>query len=164
MFIDPGKETLSRVVQDADWSFMSPQVKKLVESPSFFLQMATYAWEKGLGELLADLDLTNTQFKMLASLVLLNKDRQVVTQMDIANRLGADKTMVSEVLRTLEKKGFIIREEHPLDRRAKSLTVTEKGFEVFEIAVKRAVEFNETFFAPLGKGRKQFTSMLKKLR
>jgi DNA-binding MarR family transcriptional regulator len=163
MGIDQDEETISFNPRDIDWESFSPSVRKLTNSPSFYMGMVLHMWEKGLQGILADFDLTNTQFKLLASLMVLTKDQQIITQMDIAKLLNSDKMMVSEVLRTLEKKGYILRVSHPNDRRAKSLTVTEKGLEVVESAVQRAARFDETFFLPLGDERENFFRMLKKL-
>jgi DNA-binding MarR family transcriptional regulator len=71
--------------------------------------------------------------------------------------------MVSEVLRTLEKKGYILREDHPTDKRAKSLAVTQKGIEIIDAAVKEAVIFDREFFSVIGEDREAFIRILKKL-
>lgn len=159
----PDNESLSCADREIDWESFSPAVQKLIESPSFYLNMVMHIWEKSLQDIVSDFDLTNTQFKMLASLMLLTKDERIITQMDIANVLDADKMMVSEVLRTLEKKGYILRVSHPSDKRAKSLIVTKNGLAVVEGAVQHAVEFDDKFFSPLGDERKVFIGLLKKL-
>lgn len=162
MEIELDKESLSRIVREINWEDVSPELGKLTLSPSFYLMQLVHNWEKQIREKLVDFDLTNTQFNLLASLIILTKDEKVITQMDLANFLKADKMMVSEVLRTLERKGFIVRENHPNDRRAKSLIVTDKGIGVFEVAVKHAVKFDEQFFSVLGDDKDEFIRMLKK--
>jgi DNA-binding MarR family transcriptional regulator len=164
MDADPCKEITASAVQKIDWESFSPSIQKLIDSPSFYLQMVVYKWEKGIQDLLLDFDLTNTQFKILASLMILTKDQRIITQMDVANLLNADKMMVSEVIRKLEKKGYVVRASHPTDRRAKSLIVTQKGLDAVETAVQRAAWFDEIFFSPLGGGLESFTGMLKKLK
>ncbi|MGA9142094.1 MAG: MarR family transcriptional regulator [Methanocella sp.] len=158
------KELLSCTAREIDWESFSPAVQKLIDSPSFYLNLVMHLWEKSLQDIVGDFDLTNTQFKMLASLMLLTKNERVITQMDIANLLDADKMMVSEVVRTLEKKGYIIRVSHPRDKRAKSLIVTKKGLAVVERAVQHAAEFDDKFFSPLGDEREVFLRLLKKLK
>jgi DNA-binding MarR family transcriptional regulator len=149
--------------REIEWESFSPSIQRLIDSPSYYLQVVVYRWEKGMQELLLDFDLTNTQFKILASLMFLTKDRQVITQMDVAKLMGADKMMVSEVIRTLEKKGYLVRADHPTDRRAKSLVVTEKGYDAVETAMQRAVRYDESFFSSLGNERESFQRMLKAL-
>ncbi len=156
-------ESLSRAAREIDWESFSPAIQKLIDSPSFHLNVVMHMWEKSLKDTVGDFDLTNTQFKILASLMLLTKDEKIITQMDIANLLEADKMMVSEVLRALEKKGYIIRVSHPNDKRAKSLIVTKKGLAVVERAVQHAAEFDDRFFSPLGDQREEFIMLLKKL-
>jgi DNA-binding MarR family transcriptional regulator len=96
--------------------------------------------------------------------MILTRDQRIITQMDVANLTGADKMMVSEVIRKLEKKEYLIRASHPTDRRAKSLIVTQKGLDAVETAVQRAAKFDETFFSGLGDDLGSFTGMLKKLK
>jgi DNA-binding MarR family transcriptional regulator len=160
----PCNEMMVSAVQQIDWDSFSPSIQKLIDSPSFHLQVVVNKWEKGVQDLLADFDLTNTQFKILASLMILTRDQRIITQMDVANLTGADKMMVSEVIRKLEKKEYLIRANHPTDRRAKSLIVTQKGLDAVETAVQRAAKFDETFFSGLGDDLGSFTGMLKKLK
>ena len=85
-----------------------------------------------------------------------------MTQMDLAKYLKLDKMMVSEVLRTLEKKGYILRVNNPNDKRAKSLIVTDKGVKLNEMALEKALAIDRQFFAVLGDDKDEFVRMLKK--
>ena len=156
------KERLFNITKEIDREAVSPELVKLTTSPSFYLKQVFHVWEKYLQENLNYFDLTKTQFSLLSSLVALTKDGRVVTQMDLANYLKADKMMVSEVLRALEWKGFIFREDHPDDRRAKSIAVTKKGIDIFEIAIREFVRFDEEFFSVLGDDKDEFIRILKK--
>lgn len=158
------KDCLSRIAQEIDWEAVYPAIGKLSYSPSFFLMQAVQTMEKNIRELLVDFDLTKTQFNLLMGLIVLIKGGKVVTQVDLADFLKADKMMVSEVLRTLEKKGYIVREKYSGDRRAKSLVVTEKGLAIIEVALKHAVKFDEEFFSVLGDEKDDFIRLLKKLQ
>lgn len=157
------KKCLGDLAEEIDWEGVSPAIAKLTTGPSFYLLTVVQRLERKIREELVDFDLTNTQFFMLTGLMLLTKSGKTVTQMDLANHRGADKMMVSEVLRTLEKKGYVVREDHPTDRRAKSLVVTEKGIATIEVALEHAVRFDEEFFAPLGNERDDLIRQLKKL-
>lgn len=157
------KETFPFIGSDADWESISPKLHMLTSSPYFYLLQVVHKWQRSSRENFAEIDLTSTQFTLLTILVVLTKDGKVVTQTDLANFLKADKMMVSDVLRTLETKGYIVRKNHPTDRRAKSLIMTEKGITINEFAMKFAIQFNEQFFSPLGDEKEELIRLLKKL-
>ncbi|HMK46225.1 MAG TPA: MarR family winged helix-turn-helix transcriptional regulator [Methanocella sp.] len=163
MDINIDEECLSKIAREVDWNSVSPAIGKLAVGPSYQLLKVVHRLEKTLRKELMSFDLTNTQFSMLTSLMVLTKSGKIVTQMDLAKYLNADKMMVSEVLRTLEKKGHIIREQHPVDRRAKSLVVTEKGLTTIDVALKRALILEEGFYSVLGDEKDDLIRLLKKL-
>jgi len=134
-----------------------------MESPSYYLLQVLTKLQRNLKGDLADLDLTNTQFKLLMGLVVLTKEGKVFTQTGLANFLKLDKMMVSDVLRTLERKGYVIRVNNPKDKRAKSLLVTEKGLKTAEKALEEALTIDDKFFSTLGDDREEFIRILKKL-
>lgn len=156
------KECWSDIADGIDWESTYPAVRKLTESPTYYLKQVVHLMQKTMRESLVDFDLTNTQFTLLMGLTVLTQKSKCVTQMDLANFLRLDKMMVSEVLRTLEKKGYILRVNNPNDKRAKSLIVTDKGVKLNEMALEKALAIDEEFFAVLGDDRKEFIRMLKK--
>jgi DNA-binding MarR family transcriptional regulator len=164
MDMECDKDTLSQIASEIDWESFSPELRLLTGSPRFYLMKVVHRWQKQVREQLVDYDITSTQFTLLTSLMVMTKDGKVTTQADLSNFLKVDKMMVSDVLRTLEKKGYIVRESHPTDRRARSLVVTKKGLDLIEVTMKSAVSFDERFFAPLGDEKDDFIRMLKKLQ
>jgi DNA-binding MarR family transcriptional regulator len=50
-----------------------------------------------------------------------------VTTVELAHHLGVTKQSMSEVVSALEKAGFVRRDPHPADRRARVLSLTEVG-------------------------------------
>ena len=84
-------------------------------------------WQRQIKKALDPLDITHTQFVLLASLAWLAKTKPTVTQIDIAHHSNTDKMMVSKVLRTLQAKGLVSRQEHETDTRAKTITLTDEG-------------------------------------
>ena len=52
----------------------------------------------------------------------------------------------SEQLRVLEQKGFIERNPHPTDTRARSLSLTRSGKKIIATAVKLIEDADATFF------------------
>jgi DNA-binding MarR family transcriptional regulator len=126
-----------------------PDSIKPQDNLGFLLWQTTMIWQRLLNRALDEIDLTHTQFAILSALRSLLKKSKAVTQKAIAERSNTDTMMVSKVLRTLEKKGFIKREEHETDTRAKCVFLTSKGIDTFQNAFKIASAANQTFFSKL---------------
>lgn len=124
--------------------FKSPE-----DSPGYLLGQLTVLWQRKLKRVLDPLDLTHTQFVLLAALAWLSRKSNAVTQVDIANQGNSDRMMVSKVLRTLEDKKFITRHEHPTDTRAKIIRLTAEGEKVLQEAIVTVENIDLEFFAPL---------------
>jgi len=52
-------------------------------------------------------------------------------QKDIAHFLGTDKVMVKRIVDGLEKKGFVVRQEDPHDKRFNQVVITQAGGQLF---------------------------------
>lgn len=137
--------------------------KKPEDSPGYLLGQLTMLWQRKLKRVLDPLELTHTQFALLCALAWLSRYNDKVTQIDIANQSNADTMMVSKVLRTLEEKKFITRQEHPTDTRAKTIKLTPDG----EIVLQKAIVSVETadldFFDKLGTDLATFNSTMAEL-
>lgn len=114
-------------------------------------------------KVLDPLDLTQTQFVLLAALGWLSKKGNAITQVDIANQSNADRMMVSKVLRTLEEKGFITRQEHETDTRAKTIRLTTNGEVVLQKAIIEIENADLDFFATLGNKLSSFNKNMLQL-
>jgi DNA-binding MarR family transcriptional regulator len=130
--------------RDIEFHFKRPN-----DSPGYLLGQLTMLWQRKQKKVLDPLDLTQTQFVLLAALGWLSKKNNAVTQVDIANQSNADRMMVSKVLRTLEGKRFIIRREHETDTRAKTIRLTTKGEVVLQKALIEVENADLDFFAAL---------------
>ncbi len=128
-----------------EFQFKSPN-----ESTGYLLGQLTMLWQRKHKKVLDPLNLTQTQFVLLAALGWLSRDNNNVTQVDIANQGNADRMMVSKVLRTLEEKKFIIRHEHPTDTRAKVIKLTSEGAKVLQKALTAVENADIDFFSALG--------------
>jgi len=60
---------------------------------------------------------------------------------DLAVFFGRDKSYTTRILKNLEKKGFIAREQNSLDWRTIQITITQKGREYLE-EVNQEIESN----------------------
>ena len=86
---------------------MDKELKATIEGDStgYLLYHLTMLMQRKMKKKLDKLDITHTQFVILASLYILSEKGKSVTQIEIANQSRMDKMMVSLVLRTLQKKG-----------------------------------------------------------
>ena len=135
------------------------------EDIGYIMWKVTNNWQKMMKAELQEVDLTHVQFALLRSCHSLN-DRQSaygVTQIQIAQNADIDPMMASEVLRTLEKKGYINRVPHPQDTRAKLISLTESGEAVMERAKQIAAKADQMFFSKLGPEMPEFIARLKQL-
>lgn len=128
-------------------SFIDPE--KPQDDIGFLLWQITMTWQRELNRALSVIDLTHTQYAIIAALRSLLKESQDITQKEIAARSNTDTMMVSKVLRTLEKKDFIERREHKTDTRAKCVSLTPKGRKTFQEAFKITATANEIFTSKL---------------
>ncbi len=128
-----------------EFQFQSPN-----ESPGYLLGQMTLLWQRKQKKVLDPLNLTHTQFVLLAALGWLSRENDNVTQVDIANQGNADRMMVSKVLRTLEAKKFISRQEHQTDTRAKVIKLTDEGAHVLQEALTAVEHADIDFFSVLG--------------
>ncbi len=133
------------------------------ESSGYLLWQLTMLWQRKIKKELDPLDITHTQFVLLASLAWLAKTNEVVTQVDIANHSNTDRMMVSKVLRTLQDKKYITRQEHETDTRAKKIHLTKQGQFLLQKALITVEKVDLHFFSVLHAHTKSFNSNMKKL-
>jgi DNA-binding MarR family transcriptional regulator len=132
------------------------------ESSGYLLWQLTMLWQRKIKKELDQLDITHTQFVLLASLAWLAKTTETVSQVHIANHSNTDRMMVSKVLRTLQDKKYITRKEHEIDTRAKVICLTKQGQIILQKALIGVEQVDLAFFSVLQSHTKSFnTSMLK---
>lgn len=146
------------MAKEIDFHFKSPN-----DSPGYLLGQLTMLWQRKQKKVLDPLDLTQTQFVLLAALGWLSKKNEAVTQVDIANQSNADRMMVSKVLRTLEEKGFITRQEHETDTRAKTIRLTNIGELVLQKAIIEIENADLDFFSTIEEKLSLFNDNMVKL-
>ncbi|MDY8137537.1 MarR family winged helix-turn-helix transcriptional regulator [Aquimarina sp. 2201CG5-10] len=136
--------------------------EKPEEKLGYLLWQASMQWQRQANRALDEVGLTSTQFAILMALAWLSRSSQTVTQKEIADNSKTDRMMVSKILRTLEKKGLIVRKEHKTDTRAKCVLLTEKGVEILQRAIEIKEKANEIFFKNLS-DRQNFSKELSQL-
>ena len=133
------------------------------DSPGFSLWQVSSMWQRQINAGLKPFDLTHAQFVLLASLMWLANEDKPLTQVDLANHAKMDVMMVSNVLRTLEDKGFVTRKPHPTDTRAKALSITGQGRKLATQTIGVVEKIDHDFFNSLGTDVKNFNKHLQAL-
>lgn len=132
-------------------------------SPGFLLWQVSSVWRRSIESTLKKINLTHTQFVLLANLGWLTKDNSKVTQVILSKQCKTDINMTSQVLRLLEKKGLIKRTQQAEDARSKLLKLTLKGAKVVEKAIPLVEKADKDFFKKLGSNTSEYIKMLKSL-
>jgi DNA-binding MarR family transcriptional regulator len=125
-------------------------VEKPEESSGFLLWQVTNLWQREIKKALEQYGLTHSQFVLMASIHWLTIHKQEVTQIVLSGHTKIDPMTTSTVLRTLQQKGFIQRQEHTKDTRAKTVGLTKEGKIIIKKAVVTVEKFDSEFFSLLG--------------
>ena len=135
--------------------------KEADDSTGFLLWQLTALWQRAVANALKPYNLTQVQFVLLASLLWLENKHQNITQIMLARYAKLDVMMTSTVLRSLEKRGLLCRQQHPSDTRAKILTLTKEGKKLAITAVPVVEAIDKRFFAANEEDIKHFNKELK---
>ena len=138
--------------------FKTPEV-----SPGYLLNQLHLIWQRKVKNVLDPLNLTHTQFVLLASIAWLTNQKDDLTQVELASAHNYDRMMVSKVLRTLQSKNLIERREHSTDTRAKVVTLTSKGKILLQTALTEVERMDVDFFEILGNDMKNFNLKMQTL-
>ncbi len=136
------------------------QFEKAEDSTGFLLWQVTNLWQREIKKALEKHGLTHSQFVLLASTHWLTLHQQEVTQIVLSAHTKIDPMTTSTVLRTLQQKGLLKRQEHATDTRAKTVALTSAGLAVVKQAVKTVEQFDDDFFSPLDDKLKSFNKKL----
>ncbi len=93
----------------------------------FRLWRLALAWQRQINRELKDLELTHVQFMALSGIDCLCQGDSCVSQAALAQHTGSDVMTTSSVVRTLERRDLVRRDQHPTDARARSLHLTPQG-------------------------------------
>ena len=137
--------------------------RNIDESPDYFLWQVFSQWQKRKNKLIAELDLTSAQMNVLTTIYWLKQNGKDTIQAIISDYANMDRMTTSQVIRTLQKKGLVLRQEHPIDTRAKTVELTEIGQSIVVQALKIVDTNNQDYFSILGDSKKTFIDLLKKL-
>jgi DNA-binding MarR family transcriptional regulator len=125
---------------------VKPEESGPMLSPGFWLHHAALAWRAELDARLRPLNLTPTQFMLLAAAGWLEHLAGPPTQQQVADQAGADRMMTSRVIRTLEGAGLLIRQPHETDGRGLRVALTPAGRNLVRRATAIARDVDSLFF------------------
>ena len=92
------------------------------------LRAAYLALHRQTNECFAKDGVTADQFVLLSALA----EADAVTQQELVRRISSDANTVRAMLLLLEGRGLVARARHPSDGRARCVTLTVKGRQVFK--------------------------------
>ncbi|MCP3705708.1 MarR family transcriptional regulator [Paraburkholderia sp. CNPSo 3274] len=81
-------------------------------------------------DVLRPLELTNGQFSLLMSL---NRPHPPGMK-DVASLLAMDRTTLTAALKPLERRGLVVIEQDPEDKRSRLLSLTDEGHQLLNVA------------------------------
>lgn len=117
-------------------------------SPGFLLWHISTSWRSSIEATLKTLDLTHPQFVIIATLAWLTSKGNLVTQATVGKMAGLDPNTTSQIIKGLEHKGLITREQSS-DGRAKNPILTTKGNEILKQALPAVEATDAQFFNDL---------------
>lgn len=150
-------------MKNSDWqgtsAFDGPD-----QSPGFLLWQVSTRWRREIESSLIKLDLTHSQFVLLSSLGWLTRYNENVTQIELSRQSSLDVNVTSQVLRTLEKKGFLERHRVEGNERSKFPRLTSSGIKLLSKAIPLVEKIDQEFFEKLNhKENEIFISLFRKL-
>lgn len=139
------------------------QFKGPEESPGFLLWQVSTQWRRQIESALVNIGLTHPQFVLLASIGWLTRNQFEVAQVELARHCSMDINMTSQILRSLEKKGYIKRKKSKGNERSKFPHLTLSGAELVEQAIPIIEAVDDKFFSNLGNDIQTFVKIAHKL-
>lgn len=116
------------------------------ESPGFRLWQTFLTWQRELNLILQPLGLTQPQFSILAVIGWLTRNRTSIKQQDIANFMSMERMHVSQIVRKLEKMGYVERDLSLEDRRVQMIQLSQSGISQLEEALPLVEVADAKFF------------------
>ena len=122
-----------------------------------------HKWHGLIKNKLKTIDLTHPQFVVLTTLAALLRQREWVSQTDIARFSDMDVMTVSQIIRLLVKKELIMREVHPKDSRANIILLTDTGLQKVNQALPLVEGIDQAFFGKLENNTEILNQLLMEL-
>ena len=111
-----------------------------------------------LNQRLKPYDLTSSDYIFVINL----DDQEQATQQQLAEKLTLDKALAARNLKSLENKGYVIRQENQDDRRANLVALTERGRAIKPVIAEILAEW--TALLARGLSAEEYAILLKHLK
>jgi DNA-binding MarR family transcriptional regulator len=97
------------------------------------LRAAYLLMHRQTNSFLAPFGMTADQFVLLSLLA----DKDGITQQELTQMASSDPNTIRAMLMRMESNGVVTRDQHPIDRRARKVTLTHKGRMIYlKLSVK----------------------------
>lgn len=116
------------------------------DSSGYLLWQTSNLRQRKINVAFSDIDLTYPQFVVLAGIHWLKQDTKIVNQVLLIKFTKMDKSVVSSILKLLEKKTIVLRKTDPKDTRAKTLDLSKKGIAKLKKAMEIITQVDAEFF------------------
>ncbi|MEQ9812497.1 MAG: MarR family winged helix-turn-helix transcriptional regulator [Azospirillaceae bacterium] len=147
---------------EVNWELLT-QTLRPENNPGFLLWQVTNLWQRRQRAALDEVGITHVQFILMAGLAWLQQREGAVSQSRLAQFCKTDPMMTSQVVRSLEEQGLMMRTLHPADKRARQLELTDAGIDVLNRAMPLVLETDAIFFNPMGDGQPDMIEALRRL-
>lgn len=114
-------------------------------STGYWLKLVAMAYQRELDSALRPLELTTTQFSVLAGASWLDRG-DPPTQQEVADFAGIDRMMTSKIIQVLERQNLVQRSGRAGDARVRCVTLTAHGRQRIHDAVALAREVDQRLF------------------
>ena len=128
-------------------------------SPGFLLWKVSNLHQRLQRKALLDLDLTPSQFSILACFFFLSDRQPIITQSDVCRHSGIDKMLISDITKVLLKKRLIKKMVNKHDCRSFAIQITDEGASRCNQAVKIIEEVDMRFFQISGNSTEFLTTL-----
>lgn len=118
-------------------------------SPSHLLHRAQQIAANHSAAALKSAGVTLRQFSVLAAL----SGNEGVSQSDLVNATGIDRSTLADMVARMETAGLIKRADSKTDARAKSVSLTAKGKKAYEKALPAVTKADDVLFSTLAKAK-----------
>lgn len=121
------------------------------DSPGFLLWQTTITWQRLINKTLDPYNISHAQFVILAITLWYGNIKQEISQSLIIRQSKLDKMTVSKALKKLVAEGYVKRQEHTEDTRAKSVLLTKQGKELISKLIPIVEAVDHDFFGGIKK-------------
>jgi DNA-binding MarR family transcriptional regulator len=129
----------------------------------FVLWRIAGRYQREADRALASIGLTNLQFVILTLVAWQGRSGEPVTQAELARFGGIHPMQVSQTVKFLERKSFVLRQRSSSDTRANDLEVTRTGLSVLRKALPAMIEVQSRLFGEAGRPGGSLLTMLLRL-